>query len=190
MCTGEQLYLVEQAKQLPLICHNCEKKCNPCIHSIRATHLINSNRKELQIWNIKDLAYVVSGFLQCRSDNRIRPSYMIENPFFGQEFKPTITDLLLLPTRVLRLLNMFDERDSEDIDDIMLDIQEECEKFGEIISVKSSKKNNGSSNVYVEYKYAEDCSKAQSSITGRYFDDRCVVATFFPWQQFYENDFY
>ena len=190
MCTGKQLYPVEYAQQLPLICNNCGRKSGPCLHSIATTRLLNSNRKELQIWNIKNLSDIVSGFLQCRSVDRFQPNYAIEHPFLDEVFEPTITDLLLLPTRVLRLLNMFGERDLEDIDDIMLDIREECEKFGEVMSMKSSQKNNESCNVYVEYKYAEDCSKAQSSLTGRYFDERCVVGTFFPWEHFQENYFY
>lgn len=192
LSTGQQLYSVEHALQLPLMCTNCESKCGPCLHSVRATHLITSNRNELQNGNIQNLTYIISGFLQCHPAHRSRPSSVLKDPFLvaSEMHQASITDLLLLPTRILRLLNMFDRGDSEDIEDIELDIQDECEKFGELVSVRTSTKINDGHNVYIEYMDAENCCKAQSSLTGRYFDNRCVVATFFPWQQFQDNNFY
>ncbi len=190
--TGQLLYSIEHAQQLPLVCTNCESKCEACFHSIRAKHLITSSRSEVEVGDINNLTYIISALLQCHPGDRFRASCILKHPLLvaSEVVKASIMDLLLLPTRVLRLLNMFDEDDLENIDDIKLDIQDECEKFGELVSLKTSRETNDGYNVYIEYKHAENCCKAQSSLSGRYFDDRCVVATFFPWQLFQDNHFY
>ena len=190
--TGQQLYSIEHAQQHPLVCKNCETKCGLCLHSIRATHLIKCSRNELDSLEIENLTYIISGVLWCHPRNRFQPSFVLKHPFLlaSTMLQATIMDLLLLPTRVLRLLNMFDGENAENVEDIKLDIKDECEKFGKVVSVKTSRNINTGHNVYVEYKYAENCSIARSSLNGRYFDDRCVVATFFPWQLFRDNNFY
>ena len=190
--TGRQFYSTEDAQQLPLVCANCESRCGPCLHSIKATHHIRFYRNELDLLDKENLAYIISGVLQCRPCNRFQLSCVLNNPLLvaSAKVQASIMDLLLLPTRVLRLLNMFDEEDLENIEDIKLDIQDECEKFGEVVSLKMDNKINAGYNVYIQYKYAENCCIAQGSLSGRYFHNRCVVATFFPWQLFCNDNFY
>ncbi|XP_028408867.1 serine/threonine-protein kinase Kist-like [Dendronephthya gigantea] len=190
--TGQPLYSNEHASQLPRLCTNCELKCSPCVHALKSTEIITSIRNELPIHERNILTHIISGFLQCHSYNRLSPAYVLNHPFLLTSPSPdaSITDLLLLPTRVLRLLNMFNETKSEVIEDILLDIREECERFGEVVLVKTSKVNSDGYNVYVEYQKAEDCCEAQHLLTGRYFDNKFVVATFLPLQHFRENRFY
>ena len=106
--------------------------------------------------------------------------------------EPDIADFILLPTIILRLLNMFDTTEDEEKQDILTDIKEECQDFGPVLSVTSHKKTDIDLeyNVYVEFKNAADCEKAQKMLTGRYFNGRLVIATFFPVQDFLKKHFY
>lgn len=189
--TGQPLYRTERASQLPRLCTNCELKYCPCVHALNSTEIISSIRNELPVLERINLTHIISGFLQCFSHNRLSPAYVLNHPFLltDPDQNASMTDLLLLPTSVLRLLNMFNETKPEVVEDVILDIREECERFGKVMSVKTSKINDGY-NVYVEYQKAEDCCEAQHLLSGRYFDDKFVVATFFPLQHFRENRFY
>ena len=192
--SGQKLYSNECAQQLPLECDNCAANRNqPCLHSVKATNLVHSSRNELQIWDIKQLTFILSGMLQCHPANRFQAGFILSQSILAESemLERGMKDLLLLPTRILRFVNMFREKNSGDIEDILLDIQEECEKFGEVVSVRTNKRNTTNDyDVYIEYRQAEDCCKAQSALIGRCFDNRCVVATFFPGQHFQTNYFY
>ena len=98
----------------------------------------------------ENIAYIISRVLQCRPSYCFLPSCVLNNPLLeaSAKLQASIMDLLLLPTRVLRLLNMFDEEDLENIEDIKLDIQDEYEKFEEVVSLKIDQKKNAGYNVY------------------------------------------
>ncbi|KAK4230981.1 hypothetical protein QBC38DRAFT_467512 [Podospora fimiseda] len=96
-------------------------------------------------------------------------------------------------SRVLQLLNMVtaDELiDKDDYEEIRDDVQEECEKYGKILSLKiprpsgGSKQSAGVGKIYVKYETADSASKALKALAGRKFADRTVVTTFFPEENF------
>ncbi|KAL1022617.1 hypothetical protein UPYG_G00029940 [Umbra pygmaea] len=105
------------------------------------------------------------------------------NPFFSIPFAPHIEDLVLLPSPVLRLLNLIDDshlHNEDEYEDILEDMKEECQKYGSVVSLLIPKENPGKGQVFVEYANAGDSKEAQSLLTGRTFDGKFVVATFYP----------
>ncbi|KAK0751677.1 hypothetical protein B0T18DRAFT_74699 [Schizothecium vesticola] len=92
-------------------------------------------------------------------------------------------------SRVLQLLNMVtpDElMDNDDYEEIRDDVQEECQKYGKIISVKiprpvgGSRQSAGVGKIYVKFEAPESATKALQALAGRKFSDRTVVTTYFP----------
>ncbi|KAK1833829.1 hypothetical protein QBC39DRAFT_41042 [Podospora conica] len=92
-------------------------------------------------------------------------------------------------SRVLQLLNMVtpDElMDNDDYQEIRDDVQEECQKYGKIISVKiprpvgGSRQSAGVGKIYVKFEAPESATKALQALAGRKFSDRTVVTTYFP----------
>ncbi|KAI1236553.1 hypothetical protein IHE44_0014804 [Lamprotornis superbus] len=63
---------------------------------------------------------------------------------------------------------------------ILEDIKEECQKYGPVVSLLIPKENPGKGQVFVEYANAGDSKAAQKMLTGKIFDGKFVVATFYP----------
>lgn len=105
------------------------------------------------------------------------------SPFFSIPFAPHIEDLVMLPTPVLRLLNVLDGdylESEEGYEDAVEDVREECQKYGPVVSLLVPKESPGRGQVFVEYANAGDSKAAQKLLTGRRFDGKFVVATFYP----------
>ncbi|CAG01598.1 unnamed protein product, partial [Tetraodon nigroviridis] len=96
---------------------------------------------------------------------------------------PHIQELVLLPSPVLRLINLIDDdhlNNDEEYEDIMDDMKEECQKYGSVVSLLIPRENPGKGQVYVEYANSSDSKEAQRLLMGRTFDGKFVVATFYP----------
>ncbi|XP_063223612.1 splicing factor U2AF 50 kDa subunit isoform X8 [Bacillus rossius redtenbacheri] len=100
-------------------------------------------------------------------------------------------------TEVLCLLNMVtpDElRDEEEYEDILEDIKEECNKYGVVRSVEIPRPIEGvdvpgCGKVFVEFNSIIDCQKAQQSLTGRKFNNRVVVTSYFDPDKYHRREF-
>ncbi|XP_023595810.1 serine/threonine-protein kinase Kist [Trichechus manatus latirostris] len=64
--------------------------------------------------------------------------------------------------------------------DVVEDVKEECQKYGPVVSLLVPKENPGRGQVFVEYANAGDSKAAQKLLTGRMFDGKFVMATFYP----------
>ena len=87
-----------------------------------------------------------------------------------------------VPTNIVLLNNMVEEedlKDDEEYEDIREDIQGECAKFGELISLQMPRDGQYMCKVFLEYKTAEYAKLAQSALNGRQFGPNVVDAKFF-----------
>ncbi|KAF2146835.1 uncharacterized protein K452DRAFT_241974 [Aplosporella prunicola CBS 121167] len=97
--------------------------------------------------------------------------------------------------RVLQLLNMVTPEelmDNDEYEEIVEDVREECQKFGQVLDLKiprpsGSRTNPGVGKIYVKYDTPESAQKALRALAGRKFDDRTVVVTFFGEEYFDVN---
>ena len=134
--TGQQLYPIEHAQQLPFLCANCRANSGCCTHSKTMEEVLCSIKTTFQSNEFDNLINILSGFLLCHSNHRIRPKDAINDSFFScnKVAKLGIIDSVLLPTRIVRLMNMFETENEEEKEDMICDIKEECEKLGPVLS--------------------------------------------------------
>ncbi|XP_066903376.1 splicing factor U2AF 50 kDa subunit isoform X5 [Halyomorpha halys] len=133
-----------------------------------------------------------------------RASVGAKNTILGQQLPVTIQvpGLNLVSasgpaTEVLCLLNMVtpDElRDEEEYEDILEDIREECNKYGIVRSLEIPRPIEGvevpgCGKVFVEFNSIIDCQKAQQALTGRKFNNRVVVTSYFDPDKYHRREF-
>ncbi|NWI87496.1 UHMK1 kinase, partial [Pitta sordida] len=131
-------------------------------------------------YHLRDL---IKSMLHCDQGKRASAEKALCSPFFSIPFAPHIEDLVMLPTPVLRLLNVLSDASlqcEEEYEDILEDIREECQKYGPVVSLLIPKENPGKGQVFVEYANAGDSKAAQKMLTGKTFDGKFVVAMFYP----------
>ncbi|XP_057517690.1 splicing factor U2af large subunit A-like isoform X2 [Amaranthus tricolor] len=101
-----------------------------------------------------------------------------------------------LPTNVVCLTEVVtadDLRDDEEYQDIMVDMQEEAEKFGSLVKVviprpgSNGELGPGVGKVFLEYADTESSSRARAGMNGRKFGGNQVVAVFYPENKFAEG---
>ena len=92
-------------------------------------------------------------------------------------------------SRVLVLLNMVtgdDLMDADEYDDILQDVQDECKKFGRVVDLQiprplgRSGEGPGVGKIFVRFETEEECEAALRGIAGRKFQERTVVASYYP----------
>ncbi|KAF3911669.1 hypothetical protein AA313_de0202842 [Arthrobotrys entomopaga] len=90
--------------------------------------------------------------------------------------------------RVLQLLNMVtaDELlDNEEYEEILEDVTDECNKFGDIIDIKIPRPSGntraaaGVGKIYVRFEVHEAAERALKALAGRKFADRTVIVSYF-----------
>ncbi|XP_008335810.1 serine/threonine-protein kinase Kist isoform X2 [Cynoglossus semilaevis] len=134
----------------------------------------------IPVYHLRDL---IKSMLLVNPKQRCSAEAALLSPFFSIPFAPHIEDLVLLPSPVLRLLNLIDDshlHNEEEYEDILEDMKEECQKYGSVVSLLIPKENPGKGQVFVEYVNSSDSKEAQRLLTGRTFDGKLVVATFYP----------
>ncbi|KAI9784159.1 MAG: hypothetical protein M1839_002664 [Geoglossum umbratile] len=98
--------------------------------------------------------------------------------------------------RVLQLLNMVTPEeliDNDEYDEILEDVKEECEKYGQVLDLKiprptgGSRQSAGVGKIFVKFDNNESAGKALRLLAGRKFADRTVVATYFSEENFEVN---
>ena len=65
--------------------------------------------------------------------------------------------------------------------EMLTEVREEAEKFGRVTDIKA---NGG--HAYVEFQEASDCQRAVNGLTGTSYEDRTLMAMFYPiclWSQ-------
>ncbi|XP_034036229.1 serine/threonine-protein kinase Kist [Thalassophryne amazonica] len=134
----------------------------------------------IPVYHLRDL---IKSMLLSDPKQRCTAETALLSPFFSIPFAPHIEDLILLPSPVLRLLNLIDDshlHNEEEYEDVLEDMKEECQKYGSVVSLLIPKENPGKGQVFVEYANSSDSKEAQRLLTGRTFDGKFVVATFYP----------
>uniref|UniRef100_A0AAQ4RY81 U2AF homology motif (UHM) kinase 1 n=1 Tax=Gasterosteus aculeatus aculeatus TaxID=481459 RepID=A0AAQ4RY81_GASAC len=153
-------------------------RSNDQLNKLFATN--SAARPAIPVYHLRDL---IKSMLLSEPKQRCTTETALLSPFFSIPFAPHIEDLVLLPTPVLRLLNLIDDshlHNEEEYEDILEDMKEECQKYGSVVSLLIPKENPGKGQVFVEYANSSDSKEAQRLLTGRTFDGKFVVATFYP----------
>ena len=65
--------------------------------------------------------------------------------------------------------------------DVLKEVREEAEKYGRVTDIKSK-----GGHAYVEFQEASDCQRAVAALTGTTYEQRTLLAVFYPihlWSQ-------
>lgn len=146
-------------------------------------HIFGGNSEALPAIPMYHLRDLIKSMLEKNPQRRCTADKALLSPFFSVPFAPHIEELVLLPSPVLRLLNLIDDshlHNEDQYEDVLDDMREECEKYGSVVSLLIPKENPGKGQVFVEYSNSSDSKEAQRRLTGRTFDGKFVVATFYP----------
>jgi len=90
-------------------------------------------------------------------------------------------------TRILVLLNMVTDEDlatDEDYDGLMEEVKEECRKFGNLLSMKAPRPQDGFfpssvKKIFLEYATTQDSGNAERELAGRQFGPAVVEVVYF-----------
>ena len=97
------------------------------------------------------------------------------------------------PSNVLRLQNMATKGNVDP--NLKIETMNECQKFGAVDQCIIHESNNRKLSaqqqvsVFVKFKTISACSNAVAMFNGRLFDNRRVIASFFPLDRYKNNDF-
>lgn len=100
-------------------------------------------------------------------------------------------------TEVLVLMNMVtpeELEDDEEYEDILDDVREECGRYGSVRSLEIPRgvkgvEVAGVGKIYVEFATVQDCQKALEALTGRKFNDRVVVTSYYDPEKYHRREF-
>jgi len=105
--------------------------------------------------------------------------------------KPSITDMMKNPGKVVMMMNMVGpgEVDAE----LEPEVKEECEtKYGDIVKVQIVERSGVSAEeavrIFLEFKRVESAIKALVDLNGRFFGGREVQACFYNVERFHEGE--
>eukprot|EP00594_Rhizosolenia_setigera_P008585 CAMPEP_0178967966 /NCGR_PEP_ID=MMETSP0789-20121207/17934_1 /TAXON_ID=3005 /ORGANISM="Rhizosolenia setigera, Strain CCMP 1694" /LENGTH=264 /DNA_ID=CAMNT_0020653727 /DNA_START=15 /DNA_END=811 /DNA_ORIENTATION=+ len=99
-------------------------------------------------------------------------------------------------TRILVLLNMVMDEDlqlNKTIDDLFEEVQEECQKFGKLVSMKIPRPSDGYPSstcikkIFLEYATQTDAINAESQLSGRAFGPNIVQTEYLSEEDFKNN---
>nr|CAD2146591.1 unnamed protein product [Meloidogyne enterolobii] len=99
------------------------------------------------------------------------------------------------PTEVLCLMNLVVEEElqkDDEYEEILEDIRDECNKYGNVISLEIPRpgyEERGVGKVFVEFQSKEECQKAQAALTGRKFSNRVVVTSYYDPDLYHRRQF-
>ncbi|XP_060843817.1 splicing factor U2AF 50 kDa subunit-like [Rhopalosiphum padi] len=101
------------------------------------------------------------------------------------------------PTEVLCLLNIItpnELKNDNEYEKILVDIREECNKYGSVRSLKIPRPIEGidvpgCGKVFIEFHYFGDCEKTLQALTGRTFNNRTVLTSYMESEKYHRNEF-
>ena len=103
------------------------------------------------------------------------------------------------PTEVLCLLNMVtveELAEDEEYEDIVADIKEECEKYGEVRSIEIPRPTQGMNQdigglgkIYVEFGEIQQCMDCSNALAGRKFSQRVVMTMYYDPDKYHRRIF-
>ncbi|KAI8059639.1 hypothetical protein BC940DRAFT_313241 [Gongronella butleri] len=112
------------------------------------------------------------------------PGLMQDSPVQAAGAAPPIAAPMAVPvpaTRTLMLTNMFnpdEETEPDWVDELQVDIKEECQQFGPVLHIYVDSMSMG--DVYLKFDSVVAGERAMQALNGRWFGGRQVVAKFMP----------
>lgn len=177
------------------VCVMCfQEKDAECVHFHQIQKELPKDERNITLEQHNFFLDFVMRMMKCKPEQRITPFNAMQHAFLngGSPWNTPLglTELLLLPTRILQLTNIhLEDLCAEFLFDELIDVKEECAKFGALKGFKFAGDSNTGYKVFVEFSDADDCSRAHSALTGRDFNGRTVITSFYP-LDYYHIDYF
>ncbi|KAK6194715.1 hypothetical protein SNE40_000296 [Patella caerulea] len=192
------LYLVSEHKltdyrKIQGLCAACQGNENKCENTEVVEKLFQQTTWHDQNNLFKKLKEVVTQCLQCQISRRPTCTDVIQQINTLTSLNAGFLDLLILPTCILRLLNMLGDceiKNETELSDIKDDIIEECKKYGPVKDCIIPTDGPGINKVYVYFTSHIDAASAFTKLNGRTFNGRTVITTYFLPADFYTKNFF
>lgn len=172
---------------------SCFKEAN-CLHFKQINQELPEDDREITPVQHALFLDFIMRMMKCRPQQRITPFNAMQHAFLNSSSWCTphsLKELLLLPSRILQLTNIhLDDFSSDSRFGGLMDVQEECAKFGVVRGFKYDGDSTAGYKVYVEFSDADDCSRAHSVLTGREYNGRTVITSYYPIDYYYTDYFW
>ena len=171
-----------------------EEKLSPCTTETVQLHYENleDNAKAiqgLQGFELGTHKLEIMSFEQAKDRNVLKSAGAAEDDDkVRQEEKKVVSSA---SSRALELCNMITEddlKDDEEYEDIKLDVEDECNTTGRVISLEIPRSGDGMGKIFVLFETPEGASKTLESLSGKHFAGRTVVANFFSEEKYVEKN--
>ena len=128
----------------------------------------------------------------------------LDNKGFSDKKEVTFNELIVpnyatVPSRVLQFINMLtpeDLMDDIECNEIINDIKTECLLYGTVLNVEIPRPDKDTmlageavGKVFVKFSSCESAKKARSQLSGRLFNGRTAIASFYPEAYFDVREF-
>jgi len=178
------------AENLAKHVHRSEMALSP--EQILARKEIEENAVDFDDQALHDFSDLVYKCLSIQPEERISAAEMMKHTFFESRLKPSFLDLLLLPTCVLRFMNVLEDIDLSDeseMKDMIEEVIDECENYGQVLGYECPKQGEGKGKLFVSFASYLSSETAYTALSKRTFNDRTVLLTFYPVHLFNKSDF-
>ncbi|KAI0212334.1 Serine/threonine-protein kinase Kist [Lamellibrachia satsuma] len=139
---------------------------------------------------IHELQQLIISMLQTDVSKRPSAEDCLNHTFFQQQTVPKYVDFLLLPSCVLRFLNLIDPEkvlDESELVAVQEDMMEECGKYGCLKKCVVGQEGQGLGKVFVEFAFTHQAVTAFECLCRKTFDGHTVLITYFPAGDFHDG---
>nr|XP_045608039.1 serine/threonine-protein kinase Kist-like isoform X1 [Procambarus clarkii] len=135
---------------------------------------------------LKETYNFITRCLQIIPEERANAWDLLCDPWLMYHCRPSYSDLMILPTAVLRILNVTDASSSDcaDVEKSLLNL---CKKYGDVTGYHLELVTG---NFYVRYETASLAEIALQQMTEMVFSDRTLIVTFYPLISWENEEFY
>ncbi|XP_014681697.1 PREDICTED: serine/threonine-protein kinase Kist-like [Priapulus caudatus] len=190
--SGEKLFSSKRGDAEPTVCPSCQgsptARCqyNQLIDQWfdrLAPTVIGPAPSYYDYVLFSELKDFISRCLVCHSSQRDSASQLRQHSLLNRLIVPSIHDMMLLPSPILRLENVADDIDLDNPayrEGIKFSILEICASFGPVVTCLLPTLEPVRGRVYVEFQRSEDCTRAVRKLPGMTFNNRTLVTAYLP----------
>ncbi|ELU10086.1 hypothetical protein CAPTEDRAFT_93191 [Capitella teleta] len=111
----------------------------------------------------------------------------LATPFPG----PDYADLLVLPSPILRMMNLTENLTNEDaVKEAEEDVHQMCSQFGSVLQCFACRSGQGQGKIFVHFSYAHQAVTAFHSLSSVTYNGHSVILTYFPLDSWHQRQLF
>lgn len=141
----------------------------------------------------QELRNLITSMLQTDMSKRPSVEECLSHAFFQLQTVPKYVDFLLLPSCILRFLNLIDPEkvlDESECVAIQETVTEECGRYGSLKNCIIGQQGDSHGKVFVEFAFTHQAVAAFERLCRKTFDGHTVLISYFPLGDFHDGKLY